>query len=229
MRQIRKATINDLNRVRTWLQQESDDGYDSFIVNFSLIEAGQRNGELTVLLDQGFPVAFALGEDNLSILAVKRDRRNSGIGTELASHWFQKARERDLIGFDGECAPATSVQFWKKMGCTQVRREALNPWVAMPFPHSRELPDNYPIVSLTFELHDLCGHPIPEWNFLTTAAIKPDGYMLAHDFVAYVPDRETRLTIRGNELSISSKCKYIKNIGGESHGLWIRVRNLITQ
>lgn len=230
MREIRKATADDMEQIHDWLQQEKDDGHDSFIVNFNMIEDGQRDGTLTVLLDHGLPCAFALGEKNLSIFAVKRDRRNRGIGTELASHWFQEARKRDLIGFDGECSPSTSVHFWKKMGCTQVKSWNANPWVVLPFRKTHQLPREANTVRLKFELHDGDDKAIPDWEEIDAAVIEDDDYMLAQDFVAYVPDLNSRLTVWAGGLAIrSTKVSRIAEIDGARYGSWIRVRNLPPQ
>jgi GNAT superfamily N-acetyltransferase len=224
---IRKATTEDLEAVRKWLQQENDDGHHSFIVNMSMIEDGQRDGSLTVLVDKELPVAFVLGEQNLAILAVKQDRRSGGIGRKLATNWFEQARERDLIGFDGECSPSSSLSFWKKMGCTQIKSQNHNPWVIMPFRKTHDLPDGVGTVRLSFELHDDDKKAIPGWEIVNAAIIENDDYMLAQDFVAYVPDYNTRLTVWADGLAIrSTKVTHIQDIDGECYGSWIRVRNL---
>ena len=227
MHHIRKATVDDLEQVRQWLQQEKDAGHDSFIVNFEAIQQGQRDESLIVLLDNDHPIAFALGEENLSIFAVKRDTRGGGVGTALASHWFQTARNRDLIGFDGECSPRTSLRFWKKMGCTQIASRSPNPWVVMPFKKSHDLPEGPETISLTFELHDSYGNAIPGWDDITAAVIEDDDYMLAEDFIAYVPATDVRLTIWGDGVAICHvKVRDIEDIGGHRKCSWIRVRDL---
>lgn len=225
MIEIRKATADDLEIIRTWLQQEKDEGHDSFIVNFSMIAEGQSKGWLTVLAED-IPIAFALGDANLSILAVKRDRRRSNVGRTLAERWFQDARERDLIGIDGECSPKTSLPFWRRMGCTQVRSISKNPWVIMPFVQSHELPQDRAVDSLAFELRDPDGKAIPGWDVVKAAVIADDDYMLARDFIAYVPETDARLTILGEELFRHVKVRDVEDIGGERDGAWIRVRNL---
>lgn len=225
MTDIRKATADDLEIIRTWLQQEKDEGHDSFIVNFDLIEEGQSEGSLTVLVEE-IPIAFALGEANLSILAVKRDRRRSNVGRTLAEAWFQDARERGLIGFDGECAPKSSLPFWLRMGCTQVRSRSGNPWVIMPLGQSHDLPEDREVDNLAFELRDSDGKAIPGWDVVKAAVVDDDYYMLVRDFIAYVPDTDARLTILGEELFRYTKVRDIEDIGGERDGAWIRVRNL---
>lgn len=84
---IRKATVHDVEKIRVWLQQEKDGEHDSFIVYFNLIEEGQANDLLTVLVDD-IPIAFALEDDNLAILDVKLDRRHDDVGRILANPSF---------------------------------------------------------------------------------------------------------------------------------------------
>jgi hypothetical protein len=235
---IRNATPDDLEQVLRWLQQEKDDGHESFICNFNLIEAGQKNNSLTVLVDD-IPIAFALGDTNLAILAVKRDRRAENgrgqrVGSTLALHWIQEARVRDLMGFHGECASRRSLEFWMNLGCMHVAPPHSNcdiPWVAMPFRANHELPDGVPTVPLTFEVHAPDGELMPEWSFSTTAAvISSDDYMLAKDFVAFVPETDARLTIRENGKQVAnSKVRDVGEFGGERDVPWIRVRYFCPQ
>jgi GNAT superfamily N-acetyltransferase len=228
--EVRKATVNDLTLLRRWLQQESDDGHHSFIVNFNSIEAGQENGSLTVLVDD-LPIAFALGADNLGILAVKRDRRQKGVGRMLVAHWIQQARDRDLMGFNGECAPRNSLGFWKKMGCQEVESphgKVGAPWVAMPLGKKRELPPGVTCVPVSFEIFLADDSPAPNWNFSTEAAvIEPDDFMLAEDFVAYVPRPDARVVIRVDKSQVANlRVSDIEKYGGSRNFPWIRVRDL---
>lgn len=225
--EIRKATPDDLEQVRLWLQQEFDEFGESFIVNIILIEEGQKNGILFVLVDE-IPIAFALGDNYLSILAVKRDCRADGVGTALAEYWFQNARELDVIGFEGECSPSTSLPFWKKMGCTQIASKNGNPYVIMPFRKSHELPEGTETVRLTFQLRAADSTAVPGWDYLTAAVIEPGDYMLAQDFVAYVPDDEARLFVLSNgEYLCSENVCDVDKFGGERFASWIRVREII--
>lgn len=228
--EIRKATLDDLTQVHNWLQQEKNVGHESFIDNFNLIQAGQENGNLIVLVDD-IPIAFALGSNNLEILAVKFDRRGNDVGRTLAEHWFQQAREQDLMGFHGDCAPRNSLGFWKEMGCQQVECPysiGVAPWVAMPFRKKREFPVGVRSVPVSFESLSPGGAPTTKWNFSTDAAvIELDDLMLAEDFVAYVPKAETRVIIGVDSSEIGNvKVRDIEDFGGNRNYPWIRVRNL---
>ena len=225
----RLATPEDLEHVRTWLQQEFDEFGESFIVNFILIEEGQRDDRLFVLVDE-IPIAFALEhfDPSLRIIAVKPDRRSHDVGTELAEYWFQKLRDQNQFGFEGECFPTTSLPFWKKMGCTQIASRNGSPYVIMPFRKINELPEGVKTIHLSFQLYDAHMKAIPGWDYLTVAVIEPGDYMLAQDFVAYAPDSESRLgVLRKGEPLCAAKVSEIDKIGGERSGSWIRVRNLM--
>lgn len=228
--EIRKATPDDREQIGRWLLQEKDDGHDSFIVNFNLIEEGQEDGSLTVLIEDG-PIAFALGNDNLAILAVKRDRRKNGVGRTLAEHWFQQARDRDLMGFHGECAPRNSLGFWKKMGCHQVKSPYSGsdaPWVVMPFPKKHDFATAAQTVAVSFGLVATDGRRLRQWDHSTEAAvIEPDDLMLAEDFVAFVPETDTRVvvTVDGSNAG-DVRVRDIGDFGGVRNYPWVRVREL---
>lgn len=226
MNEIRKATADDLETIRGWLQQEKDDGYDSFICNISMIQDGQREGWLTVLVEE-IPIAFALGDQSLSIFAVKRDRRGGKVGTKLAQHCFQDACERDVIGFKGECSPISSLPFWLRMGCTQIRSTNEKPRFIKPLALSRDLPEGAEVDALSFQLYDSNGKAIPGWGVVKTAIVADDDYMLSRDFIAYVPEEGVRLEIWGKNRFSHAKLSEIEDIGGDRRGPWIRVRNLV--
>lgn len=226
MSTIRHATVDDLEKVRQWLQQEKDDGHDSFINNFNMIADGRRDGFLTVFVDD-IPIAFALGEENLSIVAVKRDRRKEGVGRKLVAHWIRRARRKDRMGLVGECSPATSLWFWKKMGCQQVQSRDAKPFVILPFCKTHKLPAGARTVELTFELHAANKTAMPGWGILAAAVPKPEQRMLGRDFVAYVPDGDARVAVREYGVTIAeSRIRDVTSFGGERSGEWIRIRNV---
>lgn len=227
MSTIRKATASDLEHIRGWLQQEKDDDHESFIVNIALIERGQESGSLTTLLEDDLPIAFALGDSSIDVFAVKRDRRNSGVGRELASHWIEDALERDIIGFEGECSPSSSLGFWKKMGFTQVKSDNHHPRIIMALGQSREIPADREQINLRFELFDSNGHAIPGWDKVRAAIIDKDDYMLERDFIAYVPDCRANLFVLSDEPPIYKIVKVcdVEDVGGTRAGCWIRIRD----
>lgn len=227
---IRLATHDDLLQIRAWLEQEDSDGIaGSFFCNYNLIADGHRTGSLVALVrdSDALPVAFCLGEDNMDILAVKADCRRQGLGRHLAKYFIDAARQRDLIGLLGECAPSTSMPFWKSMGFLSVPSPSgdNNPnWVACPLPHENDLPDGLHS-SIAFALEDVESQMQPVYQ--CDAAVADCWYVLARDFVQYVPNPNQRLEIHcSGELVFSEKVKYVQKVGGERKLPWVRVRRL---
>ncbi len=65
-------------------------------------------------------------------------------------------------------------------------------------------------------------------DVLNAAIIEADDYMLAQDFVAYVPETDARLTIWGNDLALCHvKVRDVETVGGERLTPWIRIRNFV--
>ena len=135
---IRKATLEDVQKVHAWLKQEHEAGIEGcFLSKFSLIEKGQTTGSLTVVVrdSDSLPVAFCLGENNLELLAVKADCRKQGLGRYLAEHFVKDAHSRNIIGLHGECSPRSSKPFWRAIGFHSVSDPSGSEkaWVALPY------------------------------------------------------------------------------------------------
>jgi hypothetical protein len=78
---------------------------------------GHREGEITVLREDNKVVAFQLGHD---VLEVKPDKRGKGYGRTLAEHWIEKTKASGTPYLFIECAPPTSLGFWKKLGFRKI-------------------------------------------------------------------------------------------------------------
>jgi hypothetical protein len=120
----------------------------------------------------------------------------------------------------------------QKIGCKQVESPHTSgnaPWVAMPFQRRHELPAGVAARRVSFEVSSPHGHPSSQWNFSTDAAeIGPHDLMLAEDFVAYVPDGDTRVIISVDCSEIGSvKVRDIGDFGGSRCYPWSRVRDLV--
>ena len=228
---IRFATPNDLSQIRGWLEREHNDGvHGSFFCNYNMIEAGQEASFLTALVRESdqLPVAFSLGDANIDILAVKADCRRQGLGRYLAQHVIDHARERDIMGMHGECAPPTSKPFWRSLGFRTVAPPygggGNGNWIACPLPHENHLQDG-PLRTITVALTDgqSQGQPI----FQSPAVETHGHYLLARDFVEFMPQTNTRLEVHcdGNAV-FSNKNKYVSEIGGERRFPWVRLRRL---
>lgn len=228
---IRKATRGDLRRIRAWLKQEHRDGIEgSFWSNYDLIEKGQQSGSLTALIrdSDAMPVAFCLGSDNIEILEVKEDCRRNGFGRHLAQYFIDSAWRRDVIGLHGECAPQSSRPFWTAMGYVSVPSLSGGDnefWVALPLPHQNDLPQGTARVSVAIALEDNEDQLQPV--FQCDAALVDGKYVLARDFVKFVPNPNRRIRVSCDGVSIfSKKAKYVAEIGGERRVPWVRFRKI---
>ena len=230
---IRLASYEDLMKIRHWLEQEASDGVDgAFFCNFNLIEAGQKSGSLLALvrIADSLPVAFCLGDDNIDILAVKADCRRQGLGRHLAQYFIEAARQRDAMGLHGECAPSSSRPFWTSIGYVSVphpRGGDSTNWVACSLPRSFDLADG-PRHTISFAIEDAKYRMTPV--FQCDAVHAKGRYVLARDFVQYVPQPNPQLEIRCNGIVVfSAKNKYVQELGGERKTPWIRVREIIAR
>jgi GNAT superfamily N-acetyltransferase len=227
---IRVATQGDLFRIRDWLEQEHNDGVEGcFFYNYNLIKEGLTSGSLTVLVRESdeLPIAFALGENNIDIFAVKYDCRKQGFGRYLAQHIIDRSRQRDVIGMYGECAPSTSKKFWQRMGFSSVEPPygGDNPnWVAYPLPHERTLPEG-PRLSVVVCVDDY--HESMKGVFQSDAIKINDHYLLVMDFVQYIPQPDQNLEVScDGKVIFRNKNKYVSEIGGERHAPWVRLRQI---
>lgn len=225
---IRSATVSDIQAIHDWLSAESiTDTGGSFLYNFSLIEQGQKKGELVVLIrdGDGLPVAFALGEANVDIFAVHYLMRRRGIGRYLARYIIDRAIKQDLIGLFGKCSPATSKPFWIAMGFTEVTAPygGDDPdWVALPLPQERVLPTSNiaeVVISASQENHE-CLRP-----FITKGNCEKGMLYLERDFCCYQPGYDACISISLDGVEIyEEKVKNLRKKGVERHDPWTRVR-----
>lgn len=122
---IRKSTDVDLAEVRHWLKAEHERDREGFWNNMNIIEGAHAKGCLFVLPDEmtDLPIGFiANGEDGPDILSVRTDRRGKGAGRRLAQHMVQRFMDQDEVCvIELQCAPETSIPFWRKMGFTHYR------------------------------------------------------------------------------------------------------------
>ena len=228
---IRAASQDDLARIQEWLteEHEENDG-ESFLCNFTLMETGQTNGSLFVLIrdSDSLPVAFSLGDGKVDIFTVHHRMRRQGFGRCLAQHAIDHALSRDLIGLNVECAPATSKPFWLSLGFTPVQSPygGDNPnWVALPLPHENNLP-NVPKRDVLIS----CSSNSTDWSnpFRTQGVIEDGLIQLARDFSYYNAhsyDAVLKIALDGTEL-YCDKAKYLRDDGLEFDSPWIRVRSV---
>lgn len=218
---IRKATLDDLQDVRQWLEATGS----GFLGNWSLIERGQKEGQVTVMLSGDDVIAFSLhSSTTIDIFEVREDRRFGGTGKVLARYILDEARRSGSWGMYGFCVPRQSLGFWKRVGFERVYSHVDELYVAITFPGIHELPDDLARTQIDFVLYLPDGSPYRTASKL--AAIEVDGeYTLAEDYLEYAENPDIRLiiTTEGRTL-FDGKCKYAEKVGGDRMPPWIRVR-----
>lgn len=109
------ATSDDLEKIHCWLIDQNQNGVDeSLLSNWSLTQKTHSEGQLLVALDGIDPVAYLWGD--FGILEVKHSHRRRGVGRALVDYGIREANANGHICLVIECAPVTSVPFWKAMG-----------------------------------------------------------------------------------------------------------------
>ncbi|MGB8166501.1 MAG: GNAT family N-acetyltransferase [Chthoniobacteraceae bacterium] len=118
---IRRSTDQDMQAIRSWLEQECQQGQTNFLVNWSLTEERHQRGELIVYIDGAseLPVGYQWGGLICpGILEVRPDMRGRGIGRKLVMRRIAQARRRNECLLVIQCKPSSSIPFWQKMGFT---------------------------------------------------------------------------------------------------------------
>jgi GNAT superfamily N-acetyltransferase len=120
-RRVFKATRKDLACILEWLEREYDeDGGSGFWCNSSVItKALDKPESLWVIRRNGEAVAFQVGKYAAEILSVRKDHRKCGMATSLVEASIRRAKTADVNVLSVQCAPETSLAFWKRMGFTK--------------------------------------------------------------------------------------------------------------
>lgn len=148
--EVVEATHEDLTCILDWLEREyNEDGGLGFWCNRKIItRALGRPGGLWVIRRKGEAVAFQVGEFAADIISVRKDERRCGLARRLVEASIGRAEAKDVNVLSGECAPETSLGFWKRMGFEEYR-DPLQPnalTVRRVLPRTFSLPPNLPIV-----------------------------------------------------------------------------------
>jgi GNAT superfamily N-acetyltransferase len=116
---ISVADEADLAAIDEWLRKERDETGDGFYCNWGIIVSSFEERELYVLRTDGYPVAFLSDQGAThNIAEVHPEHRGKGYGKRLATHMIALSREHGLSVIEIDCAPSTSVPFWRRMGFT---------------------------------------------------------------------------------------------------------------
>jgi GNAT superfamily N-acetyltransferase len=114
---IRKSTAADHATIVQWLREENENDGTGFYCNVDVIDRAHSAGNMMVLIEDKVPVAFlANGLTRDGLLEVRADRRRRGYGRDLAEMALQQAIADDVCVLEIQCAPATSIPFWERLG-----------------------------------------------------------------------------------------------------------------
>jgi GNAT superfamily N-acetyltransferase len=114
---IRKATEKDLVALESWLRAEHEQTGEGFYCNWGVITEAFKRKDLAVLAAGGDVLGFvADAPGGADIVEVRPDMRGRGYGRRLAEWVIDGAFRRGNSVIAGECAPASSVPFWTRMG-----------------------------------------------------------------------------------------------------------------
>src|ERR1035437_9897427 len=114
---VRKAKTKDLASIGKWLRAEYEQEGEGFWVNWSVIQRAFGERQLFVLGPPDDIAGFICdGHYGPDILSVRSDKRRQGYGTQLAEWTIASAIRRGICTMNIQCAPSTSLKFWRTLG-----------------------------------------------------------------------------------------------------------------
>jgi GNAT superfamily N-acetyltransferase len=150
--EVVEAGPDDLTSILAWLKQEYDeDGGSGFWSNRGVItNASGKPRNLWVIRRNGEAVAFQVGEYAADIVSVRKEYRKSGLATSLLEASIERATADNVNVLSGQCAPETSLGFWKRMGFEQYNDpdQPNDVMVRRVLSRTFELPANLPAVEV---------------------------------------------------------------------------------
>ena len=218
------ATREDLTCIFSWLKREYDeDGGSGFWCNQSVIsDALCKPGNLWVIRRNGEAVAFQVGEYSAAILSVRKEDRKRGLGRSLVEASIERALVANVNVLSGQCAPETSLPFWKRMGFEEYDdpHQPSDLMVRRVLPRTFNLPADLPAVRVVIGFYpeaaqyDLGKNIPPIIEHPVAAARDHDGsVMLARRVLGFFDDepdgRDLLVRIEVNGLTVCfCKAKY---------------------
>ena len=228
--EIRLATERDVTAIRAWLR--SDRGGSVFCGNWSMIEGGQATGYLSVLcgVNDNQVVGFLLSTDSsLDIMEIRPSFRRAGLGRMLAQHGLSRIERSGQFGVLIECAPHTSIPFWKKLGFHPIEWEHdadRGNHLAFEFRRYCELPADQRVNRVRVELlpPPVCHGCAPK-EFIRHAILIEDGKLLLDGRIAtFVDNGDVVVKVQVDDETISEKkAKYSRDVGVEYEKGFIRL------
>lgn len=226
---IRKAVLDDLPAIQKWLKEELKDKM-AFAVSVTQLENGIDKNQLDVAIDEnGDAVGFIRVETScILIIRVRSNQRRAGIGRLLVDHVIKKEKNNDSMGVTGICVSPKALPFWQSFGPECVRPICSDHEFAYPIRRRNEVIPNTQRRELVLTLH-----PTNEFGQTTARTIsagytnedEADSYFLENDFVEYVMDGDTRLTVYdGSRKLFDDICDNVQLADGEREAPWVRFR-----
>jgi len=218
---ITQSTDKDLSSILRWLKKEYDADEDGrgFYNNRRLIREGHREGTITILREDDKCVAFHLHGD---ILEVRPDKRRMGYGRALAEQWIENSTATAAYLFI-ECAPSTSLHFWKKMGFKRIPdRSGLHTYALRMLNKTFELPEAGEEVSVTISFYPERAAYEKEKAVSPVAIHRPrairdgDHIKVSERLICVQPDHHDDLVVKievDSEMLYFDKAKYAKALG----------------
>jgi GNAT superfamily N-acetyltransferase len=112
------ANSSDLAKILKWLEKEMEDG-SGFYCNRGSLNNSLNEGKLFVCrVGNDVPAFLAHGICLEGILSVRKNRRGCGFGGALARYGIEREIQAGVCILDIECAPPTSIPFWRRFGFT---------------------------------------------------------------------------------------------------------------
>lgn len=113
------ATADDLAVILRWLEAEYEADHQGFWDNRNIVAEALDEGRLHVIRRNGEAVAYQVGHHSPVIANVRKEYQHQGYGTALFEASLDRAYRDDIKVLSGECAPVTSLEFWRKRGFEQ--------------------------------------------------------------------------------------------------------------
>lgn len=118
---LENPTIDHLQKIESWLIEESQKTNEGFYCNWQIIEGCFHNNRLLIYHINQQPIAFACWNSgggryaDIDIFEVHPHFRNRGIGKEFYKAVELFFKSKNYIAVKLFCSPVESETFWKKM------------------------------------------------------------------------------------------------------------------
>lgn len=121
MQFLENPTIDHLQKIESWLIEESQMKNEGFYCNWQIIEKSFFNNQLLIFHSNQEPIVFACWNScvdsyaDIDIFAVHPHFRSKGIGKEFYKKIECFFKSKNYIAVKLFCSPTESEAFWKKM------------------------------------------------------------------------------------------------------------------